>query len=150
MQKDFDRWNIKKKRIEDASPTHAFAASRRWVWMCALGVNVGFEEDGSMAQFERPVLIVAKINNQMYWVVPLSSKQRAFDFCYNFTDPNGHAVSALVAQMRLISAKRLQRRMYKMPAKEFDTIVDRLRGYLKKSEPRTGRGSSESPEGNAV
>ena len=61
MEKDFDRWNEKKKythKREFADHVH-----EREVWWSALGVNIGVEIDGKHENFERPVLVVRKFNN---------------------------------------------------------------------------------------
>ena len=44
MEKNFDRWNAKKKAIHDSACTALF--HEREVWWCVLGTNVGFEQDG--------------------------------------------------------------------------------------------------------
>ena len=145
MEKDFDGWNKAKKRLDSSDRDGGPFAKRGWVWMCSVGINIGSEQNGGR-NFGRPVLVVRKLSNQMYWVVPLSSQQRPFDFYYNFTDPDGNAVSAILAQLKLMSIKRFDRRMYEMSHDDFNNIITRLQGYLQKSEPRTGRGSSEPPE----
>ena len=117
------------------------------------GENNDFEKDamryghaGLPYTFERPALVVKKFNNEMYWVVPLTSKQRPFDFYYNFTDPLGHQVALISSQLRLISIKRFKREMYRLPDTDFENLLTQLRNFLKKSEPRTGRGSSGPSE----
>ncbi len=80
--------------------------------MSALGRNIGYEQNGSGDNFARPVLIVKKFNNNMFWCVPLSTKQKHFDFYFNFTDPNEQKVSAILAQLKLVSVKRLKRKPY--------------------------------------
>jgi len=60
-------------------------------------------------------LIVKKFNNKMFWVVPLTSKQKALDFYHNFTDATGHAASAILAQLRLLSLKRFDRTGNQIP-----------------------------------
>lgn len=146
MNKDFDRWNNVKKKVNAASDSDSFFPKERWVWICSIGVNVGYEQDGVGESFERPVLVIKKFNNKMFWVAPLSTKQKDFDFYYNFTDGDGNKVSVIIAQLRLISVKRFIRDMYVMEEGDFSNVISRLRGFLEKSEPRTRRGSSR-PEG---
>ena len=69
-------------------------------WMCSLGRNIGFEQNGGGNNFSRPVLVAKKFNNQMFWIIPLSTKQKNLDFYFNFTDPNGQKVSCILAQLR--------------------------------------------------
>ena len=146
MKKDFDKWNkIKKQRDCCEFLTGPFP-KEGVVWMCILGVNIGFEQNGAEKDFERPVLVVKKFNNQMYWVVPLSSKQKEYDFYFNFTDPNGLKVAAVLAQMRLISVKRFVREMYRFDDTLFAKVIVDIVGFLDKSKPRTGRGFSGPSE----
>lgn len=146
MERYFDKWNAIKKRIDAQSDIDTLFPKEGWVWMCSVGANIGYEQDGAGEVFERPVLVVKKFNNKMFWVVPLSSKQKKFDFYYNFTDPHGRKSSAIIAQLRLVSAKRFIRDMYQMSDADFTAIRVCLIGFLDKSKPRTGRGLSR-PEG---
>lgn len=146
MEKDFDRWNEVKKKIDSPDLGTRPFPRERWVWICSVGINVGFEQNGTGNEFERPAVVVKKFNNQMYWVVPLSSKQKSFDFYYNFTDPSGHPVALISSQLRLISIKRFKREMYRLPDADFDNLISQLKGFLKNSKPRTERGFS-GPEG---
>jgi len=60
MNKDFDKWNKRKKRIHEGSFDDFVHA--REVWWCAVGVNIGVEADGKHTNFERPVLIIRKFS----------------------------------------------------------------------------------------
>lgn len=103
---------------------------KREVWMCVLGKNVGFEQNGGGNNFSRPVLVIKKFNNQMFWVVPLSTKQKEYDFYYNFIDPENLKVSLILAQLRLVSIKRFGRPMYELPFTDFNRIISSLKGLL--------------------
>lgn len=130
MNKEFDRWNDIKKRLEIRDVSPALLPRRREVWMCSMGENLGFEQSGSGDNFSRPFLVIKKFNNKMFWGVPLSSKQKDLDFYYNFTDPSGQKVSVILAQMRLVSVKRFQRILYELPARDFDEIRSRLKNFI--------------------
>ena len=128
---DFDRWNLIKKRMETKGEIRNLYPKEKDVWICALGKNIGFEQDGSDDNFLRPMLIVKKFNNQMFWAVPLTSKQKSYDFYYNFTDPSGKKGSLILAQMRLISIKRCESLLYVLPHSLFQEAKERLRKYLR-------------------
>ncbi|MEK7503329.1 MAG: type II toxin-antitoxin system PemK/MazF family toxin [Patescibacteria group bacterium] len=131
MPKDFDRWNgLKKNLNEKQEDDDGPFPKERWVWLCSIGTNIGFEQDGTGEVFERPVLVVKKFNNKMYWVVPLSTKQKHYDFYFNFTDPNGQKSSAILAQLRLVSTKRFIRDMYIFPESIFKEILTKLKDFL--------------------
>ena len=138
MHKDFDHWNEIKKSIEENAHEQERFPQEGEVWMCAFGRNIGFEQNGSGDSFSRPVLIIKKFNNQMFWSVPLSTKQKELDFYLNFIDPNSKRVSAILAQMKLVSVKRLKRRLYDIPRDFIDEMRTMLRGFsdLKIETPR--------------
>ena len=112
MKNDFDKWNEIKKQIETDPCQSEYFPQVGEVWMSAVGKNIGFEQNGSGEKFSRPMLVIKKFNNQMFWSVPLSTRQKSLDFYYNFTDPNNEKVSVILAQMKLVSLKRLNRKMY--------------------------------------
>ncbi len=132
MQEEFDTWNTIKKSLDKSSaplsPEHF--PKKGDVWMVSLGKNIGFEQSGSGEGFSRPVIVIQKINNHMFWCVPLSSKQKPLHFYFNFTDPNNQQVSAILGQLKLISIKRFQREMYEIPWETFDNIKAELRKLL--------------------
>lgn len=128
--KDFDSWNELKKKIDvEKNEPDRFPKDGE-VWMSSLGKNIGYEQNGSGDNFSRPILIVKKFNNHMFWVIPLSTKQKSFDFYFNFTDPNNQKVSAILAQMKLISVKRLKRKLYDIPNKLFDEMKQKIKSFL--------------------
>jgi mRNA interferase MazF len=119
MGKEFDRWNEKKKvlnRVEFDDYVH-----EREVWWCALGLNVGVEADGKNKDFERPVLVLRKFNRDSVLIVPLSSRVKDNQYHVQFQH-EGETAAAVISQIRLVSTKRLLRRMYRMDSGIFDTI----------------------------
>ncbi len=126
----FNRWNNLKQDFE-----HYYRQPKKFpkegeVWMSALGKNIGFEQNGTGSNFSRPVLVVKKFNNQMFWVVPLSTKQKSLDFYFNYVDSDSNKVAAILAQMKLVSNKRLIRNMYEIHPEYFRIIRRRLRELL--------------------
>lgn len=129
MDNIFDRWNEVKKHVNALSPSEPFPMVRE-VWVGVIGKNIGYEQNGGIDNFLRPVLIVKKFNNHMFLVVPLSTKQKIFDFYYNFTDPNNIPASVILAQIRLISVKRLKRRLYDLSIPDFKLVKYHLRSFF--------------------
>ncbi|MFA6227271.1 MAG: type II toxin-antitoxin system PemK/MazF family toxin [Candidatus Paceibacterota bacterium] len=130
MQKDFDKWNKLKKGIDALIIDPDRFPKEGEVWMSAVGKNIGFEQNGSGDNFSRPVLIIKKFNNHMFWAVSLSTKQKKFDFYFNFTDLNGNKVSAILAQLKLISIKRLNRKLYDLPNKQLKEVKSKIKDFL--------------------
>jgi mRNA interferase MazF len=127
---EYDRWNELKKRIQLTICQPTYFPNDGEVWMSSLGKNIGHEQNGGGSGYSRPVLIVRKFNNHMFWCVPLSTTQKRLDFYFNFTDTNGRQVSAILAQLKLQSVKRFERKMYKIPSNLFMEIKVRLRAFL--------------------
>jgi hypothetical protein len=75
-------------------------------------------------------MIVKKFNNHMFWIVPLSTKQKDLDFYFNYIDINNQKVSAILAQMKLLSVKRLKRKLYDIPNKLFDEVRQKIKSFL--------------------
>lgn len=127
---DFDLWNILKQKINGRKNKQGFYANKGDVWMALLGQNIGFEENGKGSDFSRPILIIRKFNTQMVWAVPLSSKQKGMSFYYNFTDPLMQPAALILSQLRLISTRRLKRKLYKLPLNQFRVVTNLLKAYL--------------------
>ncbi|MEQ1500260.1 MAG: type II toxin-antitoxin system PemK/MazF family toxin [Parcubacteria group bacterium] len=129
-EKEYDAWNELKKKIQSETTEPDYFPKEGEVWMSSLGKNIGFEQNGSGTNFSRPVLVVKKFNNHMFWCASLSTKQKKFDFYFNFTDPNGEKVSVILAQLKLVSVKRLKRKIYDISNNDFVKVRDKLRGFL--------------------
>ena len=127
---DFDDWNELKKKINTKNTRPEFFPQVGEVWICILGKNIGREQNGGNDNFSRPVLIVKKFNNEIFWILPLSTKQKNIDFYYNFIDLNNEKASVILSQIRLIHIKRFERKVYDMSLKDMNEIKKRLREYL--------------------
>jgi mRNA-degrading endonuclease toxin of MazEF toxin-antitoxin module len=127
--KNLDQWNIVKKQIcSKKTPSHFPKEGE--VWIILLGINVGFEQGGDCKNFTRPVLVIKRFNNQMVWCVPLSTKQKRFDFYFNNKDPQGFPISFILAQLKLISPLRFQRKLYMLEKNTFISIKNSLKKFL--------------------
>src|SRR5262249_38516740 len=103
MQKDFDTWNERKKKLHNEKKNVFF--HEREIWWCSLGLNIGYEQDGANELFERPVLVVKKFNRDVLWVLPLTRTDKKN--CYYFPISVGEESSVVIlSQLRLISSKR--------------------------------------------
>ncbi|OGI77250.1 hypothetical protein A3B85_02200 [Candidatus Nomurabacteria bacterium RIFCSPHIGHO2_02_FULL_37_13] len=127
---DFDRWNNIKKDINAQKVNTILFPQLGEIWMCALGKNIGREQNGGGKNFSRPMLVIKKFNNEIFWVLPLSTKQKKIDFYYNFKDKNNQDVSVIISQIRLIYIKRFERKLYDMDTPDVVEIKKRLREYL--------------------
>ena len=108
MEKDYSEWHKKKKILNERKDVDNIFFREREVWWTALGVNIGFEQDGKGEEFRRPVLILKKYNKYLVLVVPLTTKIKKDNKYYidcsimNDTIPR----MAIISQVRPIDTKR--------------------------------------------
>ncbi|MEK7607910.1 MAG: hypothetical protein AAB484_03270 [Patescibacteria group bacterium] len=57
MQKDFESWHFLKKELNGRVISKEIFCKPREIWVCAVGANVGSEQDGQSPDFSRPVLV---------------------------------------------------------------------------------------------
>lgn len=106
--KNFDKWNEYVKKLNERESPIRF--SIREIWWCALGVNIGSEQDGKNDDFERPVLIIRRINNEMIWVVPITSNIKIHSERITI-ELLGDKSQLLLQQTKMVSSKRLLRKI---------------------------------------
>lgn len=142
MEKDFSQWHSLKTIIEN--DRHSPFFHEQEIWWCSLGANVGFEEDGKNELFERPVLVWRKFNREMFWGLPLTSKKKLGHFYYSFM-VHDQDRTAIISQLRVLSAKRLIRRLSKISDSQFGLLEHAINSFIKKTDPLRG---PRVPNGN--
>jgi mRNA interferase MazF len=122
--KPHDAWNNKKKGLDARVLIPDF--SERDIWWCSLGLNIGYEEDGKNENFERPICILRKFNKDIFIGLPLTSVRKDNKYYFPHTL---HAVegSILLSQARLMSAKRLQRKLGHIGRERFKELREKYR-----------------------
>lgn len=130
--KDYSKWHEVKTVIENHHLSKYFR--EREVWWCALGLNVGSEQDGKNKQFSRPVLIIKKFNQDMFWGIPLTSHFKEDRFHFQITiGKNSHSKDGwskpsclVLSQLKLYSSKRLERRFVRISKLDQHKIIERI------------------------
>ena len=128
MKKDFDNWNIKKKEIDSRSVAPFY--HEREIWWCALGINVGFEQDGSDIEYRRPVLILKGLSKQTCLVIPLTTSTHTHKLRPSIGLVEDKEACALLSQMKVIDTKRLVRKIGNLDKNIFDEIRKTVKGML--------------------
>ena len=123
MSKDFDTWNTNKKQMEDA-PITKYVHPRE-IWWCSLGLNIRADIDGNNDNFERPVIVIKVYNKETMLVVPLTTKKKNNSFHYKI-EIKDKVVWAKLTQIRVISNKRLSRKMDLIDDLAFAGLKDAL------------------------
>ena len=127
MQKDFDGWNLIKKKIDSKNVNLHYR--EREIWWCSLGLNVGSEEDGKGPSSLRPVVIIRGFNKNLCLVVPLSSSLK--DNLYYFKLRSGEKeVSALISHFKSLDTKRLRKRIGYLDKEYFAKLKQALKSLF--------------------
>lgn len=124
MKKDFDKWNNKKTKVHQTENRVFF--HEREAWWCRIGLNIGYEQDGKGDNFARPVIIFKKFNNEVCWIIPLSTKIKKGKFYTPIDLEDKTERVAIISQLRLIDAKRLYQKIGVLSAVNYKKIQDAI------------------------
>lgn len=105
MRKDFDSWNVIKKEV-DKSQIDTFIRSGD-IWICNIGLNIGFETNGKNKNFARPVLVIKSYKKSGATVLPLTTKLKDDSFHFKLRDDS----FVKLTQIRFTDRKRLHRKV---------------------------------------
>ena len=117
MEKEYDNWNILKKQLSEINRAYFHKGE---IWYTSIGKNIGDEEDGKNQNFERPVLVTRKFNNNIFIGVPLTSQEKIGKYYHKLNSFTG--TTAILSQVRLFDAKRLLRVIGKIENDELKEI----------------------------
>lgn len=124
----FVNWTKIKIRIQITKRIVYFREGE--IWWASLGANIGHEQDGKNENFERPILVLKKFNQYILWAIPLTSQCKQghpYYFPYQLGDK---IYGAVLSQLRLISSKRLLRKVSVLPVKDFDSIRESIKDMI--------------------
>jgi mRNA interferase MazF len=124
---NFDEWIKEKKALHDKK-NFAFCKTQQ-IWWCEIGQNVGVEINGKNSNFERPVLILKIFNTEMIFVVPLTTQKKDNPYYIKLKDESIEKY-AVLSQARLISARRLVRKITKIDNEEFKNIKHKFKSIF--------------------
>ena len=120
MKKDFDSWNEKKKIINDRKNPPFYHT--RELWWCSLGVNVGFEQDGSGKEDSRPILILTALSRETFLAIPLTTSPSKHKLRPPIGQVEGKEAHALLSQIKVVDTKRLIRKIGQLDKNVFENI----------------------------
>lgn len=132
MKKEYGGWHKKKEILNEREDIDNIFFREKEVWWTALGVNIGFEQDGKGEEFRRPVLILKKFNKYVVLVVPLTTKVKK-DNKYYVSCSMVHddmARMAIVSQVRLIDTRRFIDKLGVVREDSFVAIKNAIKAML--------------------
>ncbi len=144
MKKEFQKWHNLKSKIDGEHQSPPF--SEREVWWCSLGANVGVEEDGKNELFERPVVVIRKFNKEMLWALPLTSRGKEGTYYLRFS-LRENVSTVILSQLRILSAKRLVRKIGRIGKKQFNEMQQAASAILIRKNDNNKNGSLAGASG---
>ncbi len=127
--KDFDNWNKNKKEIESLDNYLPFYKERQIRW-CRLGLNIGYEQDGTNKEFSRPVLIIKGFSRYACLVVPLTTSSKKNPYHIHIGDINGKDAYVIFSQIRLIDTRRLDELVETLNKEKYGKIRKAIKDLL--------------------
>jgi len=126
--KRFVEWTKLKIKIHISKRVIYFREGE--IWWASLGANIGHEQDGKNQNFERPILVLRKFNQYVLWVVPLTSQSKENNVYYYHYELGREKYAVVLTQLRLISSKRLLRRIGMFPMEDYEKVRLEIRKLI--------------------
>ena len=127
MKKDFDLWNKRKKEINNTSSNFYHEREIRW---CSLGLNIGFEQDGTSKTYKRPVLIMRGFSRNVCLILPLTTSRKESPYHLRMGIIGNKEAFIVLSQLRLIDTKRLHGRLTVLNKDKFEEIRKAVRDLI--------------------
>lgn len=130
MEKEFDDWNKIKKIINKEKMKRYFYEGD--IWLCNVGINVGHEEDGKGEIFLRPVIVIKKIENNLFFGIPLTTSNKYIKnkYFYEFEYIKNVKSYAILSQTKTFDFKRLYVKHGKIKNDDFLEIKEKLKELI--------------------
>jgi mRNA-degrading endonuclease toxin of MazEF toxin-antitoxin module len=128
MTKEFTQWNTQKEHIHTEGVRKFYHV--REIWWCSLGVNVGYEQDGSGEEYRRPVLILKGLSQDTCLIIPLTTSTQKHFLRPSIGTVGGKEAHALLSQIRVIDTRRLVRKIEYLDIEMFEIIRKTARDML--------------------
>lgn len=122
--KHFDEWNGLKKAVNEKTGKRY---GERDIWWCSLGVNVGFEQDGTGKSFERPVVVLRGFSKMVCLVVPLTTSTKANKYHFPLGEIDGKVAAAITSQVRLVDTRRFIDKIGMLETVKFEALKNAVR-----------------------
>jgi mRNA-degrading endonuclease toxin of MazEF toxin-antitoxin module len=123
-------WTKLKCRIQAAPQKELYFKEREICW-ASIGANIGSEQNGKHARFERPVLVLRKFSNEILWILPITTTERTGKYYFPTAhEPEHKQQIVALSQIRTISSKRLIKKQRTILESEFQEIRSKIRMLL--------------------
>jgi len=124
----FDQWDTLKRKTHNFTDRHFFREGD--VVFMRMGKNVGFEQDGKGNDFARPVLVVRKFNQDVFFGLALTTHAKKHPLYVSIGSIDGVENIAILSQGRLYDQRRAIRKIGHVPLVLFRVVKQALREAL--------------------
>lgn len=107
FKKNFQDWHKKKAKLDAKVIENEVFFYEKEIWWVSIGHNIRFEQDGKGSEFARPVLVLRKFNQYLFFGVPLSSTKKRGTYYHPFSYKPELTSVALLSQLRAYDSNRL-------------------------------------------
>jgi len=138
---EFVKWVKVKVRIHIFDNSSVFFHERE-IWWANVGLNVGSEQNGKDDEFQRPVLVLRKFGQHIFWAIPLTSqkKDNKYHIEIKYKEYYENIVGELISenkdgriilnQLKTMSSKRLIRKIGIMSEEDFNIIREKVKDVV--------------------
>lgn len=130
--KDFSNWIRLKEKLHGSNHKPPYFKERE-IWWCSVGENIGNEINGKDILFNRPVLIVRKLDKYSFLGVPLTSSEKIGSWYVSITHGENKS-TAVVSQIRHLDYKRLDKKMATLDEVDFGRVILVLSAFITKKK----------------
>ena len=127
--KNFDIWNIQKKKTDQEVNSVMFY--EREVWWCIVGTNIGVEMDGKHELFLRPVIVIRKFNKNMALIIPTTAQEKSNKYYFSVSGDDDKKYLACLSQIKSISTKRLFRKIGTIKKGDYLSLLEKVSEMVK-------------------
>lgn len=120
--KRFLEWIGIKQKL-DTSNYRPPMVSEGDMWWCSIGENIDVEVCGKNERFTRPVVVLKKFGRYSFLCVPVTTRSRQGSWYVSFVHRN-ISNTAMLNQTRVISYKRLDKRIGTLNKEDFTNIKE--------------------------
>lgn len=95
-----------------------------------MGINIGFEQDGTGKEFDRPVLVIKRFNKDISIVAPLTTSNKNNKYYISIGKIGGKNAKVIISQIKLIDTKRFYKREAILDKETFNLIKKTIRNMF--------------------
>ena len=122
FQNEYDKWNDLKQKLN--SKKRQINIKEGFIFLMAVGKNIGVESYGKGNFFVRPVLVYKKLGKDYFLGIPLTSKEKKGNYFFEFEFVKNKKSYAMFNQIRTFSSNRIIKYLGRISRKDFHLLKE--------------------------